>query len=77
VERIKFSKLNLGQINELVLDHKLVSNELFKRLDKVIILRNKQHLGSLEKIESNYSKKDVEFVFSVAKDVTILAEKII
>ncbi len=67
-KNIDFKKLNLGQINDLLYEKKIISKTIYKKVDKVRDLRNDQHL-SRHKIIKDYSKKDIEFVFSVAKEV--------
>lgn len=72
---LKFDKLNLSQINALAKERKFVSPQLSKKVDKVRDLRNKQHIGMHANIERGYSKADLEFVFSVAKNVKDLFNK--
>lgn len=74
-EQIKFSKLNLVDINTLCKDNRIITDSMFKNIDKVRELRNKLHIGTLTVIETDYSKDDLEFVFSVAKEVKHLANK--
>ena len=76
-QSVKFNKLNLDQVNKLCKEHKLVDLNLFSRVNDVRELRNRQHLGGLEEIEVTYTKKDLEFVFSVAKDVADLSEEML
>jgi hypothetical protein len=72
--KVNFIKLNLDQISKLCKKFKIISSELFTRVDMVRDLRNRQHLGSLSEIEATYTKKDLEFVFSVAKEVSDTAQ---
>lgn len=72
--KVSFLKLSLDQINKLCKKFKLISNELSAKVDVVRDLRNRQHLGSLSEIEATYTKKDLEFVFSVAKEVADRAQ---
>lgn len=72
--KAKFNKLNLDQISKLCKNHNLITKALSGKVDKVRTLRNRQHLGALEKLEVIYTKRDLEFVFSVAKAVTHVAE---
>ena len=73
VEKIKLNKLNLGSLSIFLKDKGFVNNSLHAKIDKVRKLRNEQHLGTHIKIK-DYSKKDIEFVFSVAKDVKDLSK---
>ena len=74
---IKFSKLNLDQINKLCKSKNLINAELSKRIDVVRDLRNRQHLGSLSEIEVMYTKQDLELIFSVAKETINRVERIL
>ena len=65
---LKVDKINLGIINKLLYDKKLIDKDLFENIDKVRLLRNDQHFGT-HQIIKEYTKFDLEFVFSVAKDV--------
>lgn len=69
IEQIKFSKLNLGEINSLCRNSGLITDKVFKDVDRVRELRNRQHIGNLEVVEKDYTKTDLEFVFSVARVV--------
>jgi hypothetical protein len=73
---INFLKLNLDQTNKLCKKFKLISKDLSAKIDMVRDLRNRQHLGSLSEIEITYTRKDLEFVFSVAKEVTNKAQSL-
>ncbi len=73
-EKFKFDKINLSQINTLCKEHKLISSELSKRVDVMRKLRNKLHIGDLKNLENDYTKKDLEFAFSVAKEVKDLVK---
>lgn len=77
IESIKFSKLNLGEINVLCRSNGLIVDKMFKDVDRVRELRNRQHIGNLEVVEKDYTKTDLEFVFSVAREVKNLARKLI
>lgn len=65
-EKIDPSKMNLGQIGIFLRNKDLISEELFQKIDAVRILRNEQHIGTNSTLKE-YSKTDLEFVFSVAK----------
>ena len=67
-EKIKFEKLNLGNINNSLKAKDCIEDELFKKIDRVRQLRNEQHIGIHKEIK-DYTKADLEFVFSVAKEV--------
>lgn len=72
-EKLNFKKINLDQINKLCKQHYLINDTLYKDIEKVRDLRNKQHLGSLAAIDS-YSKNDLRLVFDVTKKVKILVK---
>jgi len=74
-EQVKFSKLNLVDINTLCKENSIITDSIYKDVDRVRELRNKLHIGTLTAIETDYSKDDLEFVFSVAKEVKNLANK--
>jgi hypothetical protein len=63
------NKIDLFRIIDYCKSEKLVSSELAERLHKTRLMRNKMHIGTLATIDSGNSDKDLEFVFSVAKDV--------
>ena len=60
-------KLNFLQITKQCLKYKVIKSKLAKDIDQVRTYRNKQHLGGLSAIEQRYSKKNLEFCFSVAE----------
>jgi len=74
LEEIKINKLNLGQINDLAKEYKIISKELYKEIDKVRKLRNRQHIGTHLMIEKDYNKRDLEFIFSVASKIKDLCK---
>lgn len=69
IEPVKLGKINLGDINTLCRDHSVINEQIYKDVDKVRILRNRLHIGTLAAIDSEYSIKDLEFVFSVAREI--------
>ena len=75
-EKFSFNKLNLDQINKLCRDHKIIADTLYKNIDNVRILRNRQHLGGLDQVDQDYTAKDLEFVFSVAREIKLLVEHV-
>ncbi|MCR4278482.1 MAG: hypothetical protein NUV81_01085 [bacterium] len=64
-----FSKINFHQITHLCSEMKFILPEMKKRLEKVRDLRNTQHIGNVDSVDREYSKEDLNFVFSVARDV--------
>lgn len=66
-EKIDPNKMNLGQINTFLRNRDHISENLFQKVDRVRTLRNTQHIGTSASIQE-YSKTDLEFVFSVAKE---------
>ncbi len=73
-EQFKFSKLNLVDINSICKNNGIITEKMFKAVDKVRELRNRLHIGTLEVVEKDYTKIDLEFVFSVAREVKNLAK---
>lgn len=71
---LKLDKINLGIINKLLYDKKLIDKSLYDKVDQVRLLRNEQHFGT-HQIVKEYTPKDLEFVFSIAKDVKLLIQK--
>ena len=74
IEHRKFSKLNFAEINPLCREQRIIREELYKKIDQVRVARNGLHIGGLAKVEEGYSKKELEFIFSVAKEVKSLAK---
>ena len=74
-EKKKISKLNLVETNRLCKKYKIITENDFKNIEKVRELRNKLHISGLKRLEKGYTKKDLEFVFGVAKRVKELVSK--
>lgn len=72
----KLKNLDFCRISRLCLKHKIVTKKIFSDLEKVRKLRNRLHIGGLETIEKDYRKRDIEFVFGVAKNVKIITADI-
>ena len=68
VEQTKKGKLNLGLINTLLKDKKILSKTLFDKIDNVRELRNSQHIGPHRAVKA-FTKDDMEVAFAVASDV--------
>ncbi len=73
-EQFKFSRLNLADINSICKTHRIITDKMFKDVDKVRELRNRLHIATLEVVEKDYTKIDLEFVFSVAREVKNFAK---
>jgi hypothetical protein len=71
---LKFSKLNLGQLISICKDHEIIHITLKTKLEKIQKLRNKQHIGTLELIDTEYSQNELKLAFNVAKEVKELAQ---
>ncbi|MBL4644747.1 MAG: hypothetical protein JKX80_02680 [Candidatus Pacebacteria bacterium] len=67
----KLQKLNLDGINSILKSKNSIAPALCTNIDKVRDLRNDQHFGTHTSIKM-YTKKDLEFVFSVAGKVKSL-----
>lgn len=74
IEKCKFEKLNLDQIKGLCTDHGLITHAMSQNVNKVRQLRNRLHISTLSRVEKDYSKDDLEFVFSVAAEVKKIAK---
>lgn len=74
-EKKKISKLNLVETNRLCKKYKIITENDFKNVEKVRKLRNKLHISGLKRLEKGYTKKDLEFVFGVAKRIKELVSK--
>jgi len=68
-EKKQVSKLDFVRIIDLCVKHKIVTEQFSKELHKVRELRNRLHLGGLEEVEREYTKRDLNFVFGVAERV--------
>jgi hypothetical protein len=68
-EQIKLSKLNLADINSLCREHGIINDRIYKDVDRTRVLRNRLHIGTMSAVESQYSVKDLEFIFSIAKEI--------
>lgn len=75
-EKTDMNRLDFIKITLWCRKYKIINTEEFKKeIDTVRELRNRLHIGSLEEIEKEYSKKDLEFCFSVAKKVKEMVGK--
>jgi len=61
-------KMNLSQITNFLEIHKIITHKLSTRIDQIRIIRNEQHIGSSQKVNT-YSKSDLEDAFSIAREV--------
>ena len=67
-------KLNLGLIINFLKDQKIISKDLFNKVEKLKKLRNEQHIGAQTKVKE-YTKKDLEAAFEVARVVKEFSRK--
>ena len=65
----KLQKLNFVEINRKCKDLGFFDEILFKEIEKVRELRNRLHIWGLKNIDKEYTKRDLEFVFSIAAKV--------
>ena len=64
------NKLDFNLIIRIVKYNKIITDKTFiNNLDKVRQMRNKIHIGGLKEVEKEYTKNDLEFIFSVAKEI--------
>lgn len=69
-EKTDMNRLDFIKIILLCRKYQIINTDEFKEeIDIVRELRNRLHIGSLSEIEKEYSKKDLEYCFSVAKKV--------
>lgn len=68
-----YEKLNKNTqfktINEMALNSKLITKELYEKVDYIRTLRNHIHLASLSSTEDFYKKSDVDECFSIANSI--------
>ncbi len=74
--KVRFEKMNLDNINKFCKEFNLIPEKLSSDVEKVRDLRNRQHLGGLSKVDRTYTKRDLEYVFSVARKVKKQARKV-
>ena len=72
----KINQLDLIRITDLCKKYKIINNKLAKRVHQLRELRNRLHIGGLTAMEKEYTKKDLNFVFDVAKAVKRVVSKI-
>ncbi|MFC1595659.1 hypothetical protein ACFL4D_00025 [Candidatus Margulisiibacteriota bacterium] len=72
-EKKSLAKLSFHIMNRICLHEDIIENTLFQNIDKVREMRNRLHIGGRKSVESNYTKKDLDFVFSVARQVKEIA----
>ena len=59
-------------LNQIVLKQELLSKMLYNKLERIRKRRNRTHLQSLEQKDHQYTRRDVEGVFSVAEELISL-----
>ncbi len=74
-EKKEINKLDFVRIIDLCAKYKIVTKQFSEEIHKVRKLRNRLHIGGLAKVEKEYTKKDLKFVFGVAKKTKILVSK--
>ena len=74
-EKKEIKKLDFVRIIDLCVKYKIVAKQFSEEIHKVRKLRNRLHIGGLAKAEKEYTKKDLKFVFGVAKKIKILVSK--
>ena len=68
-EKRRVGKLDLVRIIDLCVQYKIITKQFSIKVHEVRQLRNRLHIGGLAKIEKEYTKEDLNFVFEVAKKV--------
>ncbi len=64
-ETKKLKNLDFFRISRLCLDNKIITKGLFSDIDQVRNMRNRLHIGNLESIDKEYSKKSLNFCMHV------------
>jgi hypothetical protein len=62
------AKLNLANIADILKEKGDISADLYKKIDRVRILRNEQHLATQQKFKT-YTRRDVSAVFKIAREI--------
>lgn len=57
------------KVNEVCLKLSLYHKKLFRKIEKIRILRNKIHIQGLKNIDRSYRKQELEFVSSAIDDL--------
>lgn len=68
-EKKDINKLDFVRVIDLCVKHGIITKRFSKKVHKVRELRNRLHIGGLAEIEKEYRKKDLNFVFGIAKKV--------
>ena len=68
-EKKDINKLDFVRVIDLCVKHGIITEQFSEKAHKVRELRNRLHIGGLAEIEKEYTKKDLNFVFGVAKKV--------
>ena len=64
--------IDFQSLNQIGLKYKVFSKGLYNTLEKVRTQRNRIHLQSLQEKDQKYTKRDVEYAFSVAEKLLLL-----
>jgi len=68
-EKKDINKLDFIRVVDLCVKHRIITERFSKKVHQVRELRNRLHIGGLAEIDKEYTKKDLNFVFGVAKKV--------
>ena len=74
-EKKQINKLDFMRIIDYCDKYKIVTKKFSEEIHNVRELRNRLHIGGLSKVEKEYTKKDLKFVFGVAKKIKALVSK--
>jgi len=70
IRKIKnIDRIYFDRIIDLSLKYRIINKKLFEEVHKLRKLRNRLHIGGLTKMEKEYTKSNLNFVFNVAKKV--------
>lgn len=62
------------KVNEVCKKLKLFDDKLFKKVEKIRVLRNKIHIQGLDNIDRSYTKKELVFVSSVVGELVSILD---
>ena len=68
-EKKDINKLDFIRVIDLCVKHGIITKQFSRKVHQVRELRNRLHIGGLAKVDKEYTKKDLNFVFGVAKKV--------
>jgi len=74
-QKFSFQNANLAQVAKLCRHFNLIDEYHYQRVQQLRRLRNRQHVGGLQKIDKDYSSQDLRFAFEVAQEIKYLGKE--